>query len=346
MKGPVVAIAGADEFVGAHVARRLVTEGVRVRASYRPGEPLWHVADIDCEWRALRLERPPMVRTFLEGCAALICCVDLIPCNAEDTSSAKRLAVKRLRALFDACRTTAVERVVFVSSAATMAHGDGDGESVSEGDYHLPAGTEMPRIEAATAVEAEVYRYVARGLAVTIVAPTWMMGPGDISLRSVGFVQAVAAGRFPAIPTGQLINVVDVRDVARGVGAALRSGRAGRRYAFGGQNLGLSQLGAKIAELAEARPPSSISPSLWTPVARHARSAARVIGVTRNIKWMDSLQVARQLGAVNNRRAREELNLRERKIDKILGDTVCWLTRVGALGWRCGRLRTITTELV
>ncbi len=67
-------------------------------------------------------------------------------------------------------------------------------------------------------------------------------------------VEGVATGRYRAyLDTG--VNVVDVRDVARGHLLALEHGRSGERYLLGGVDLTLRELFGAIADLAGRRRP-------------------------------------------------------------------------------------------
>jgi dihydroflavonol-4-reductase len=62
-------------------------------------------------------------------------------------------------------------------------------------------------------------------------------------------IRGVATGRYRAYPRIGL-NVVDVRDVARGHVLALEHGRPGGRYLLGGVDLTMRELFAAVARLA------------------------------------------------------------------------------------------------
>jgi dihydroflavonol-4-reductase len=81
-------------------------------------------------------------------------------------------------------------------------------------------------------------------------------------------IEAVATGRYRGfVDTG--LNVVDVRDVARGHVLALEAGRRGERYILGGADLTLEELFAALSDLA-GRP----RPRLRVPY-RAARALGR-----------------------------------------------------------------------
>jgi dihydroflavonol-4-reductase len=63
-------------------------------------------------------------------------------------------------------------------------------------------------------------------------------------------IAGVATGRIRAFVATTGLNVVDVRDVARGHALALECGEPGERYLLGGADVPLEELFAAIADLA------------------------------------------------------------------------------------------------
>jgi dihydroflavonol-4-reductase len=88
----------------------------------------------------------------------------------------------------------------------------------------------------------------------------------------------VAKGRLPAYVGTTGLNLVDVRDVARGHLLALESGEPGERYILGGVNLPLADVFAAIADLAGRRRPSIRVPYLLarTAAALHLANPSEV----------------------------------------------------------------------
>jgi dihydroflavonol-4-reductase len=89
-----------------------------------------------------------------------------------------------------------------------------------------------------------------------VVNPTTPVGEGDRKPTPTGrMIAGVVRGRLPGFVATTGLNVVDVRDVARGHALALEHGVPGERYLLGGVDLGLEELFAAIARLAgRARP--------------------------------------------------------------------------------------------
>jgi len=123
------------------------------------------------------------------------------------------------------------------------------------------------------------------------------VGDGDGKPTPTGrMIEGVATGRIRGYVTTTGLNVVDVRDVARGHALALEHGKPGERYLLGGVNLPLEELFAAIADLA-GRP----RPSIRVPYPV-AETAAR-LGFTNE----DEVKLARVPMFFSTRKARSTL---------------------------------------
>ena len=108
------------------------------------------------------------------------------------------------------------------------------------------------------------------------VNPTTPVGDGDRAPTPTGaMIRGVATGRYRAYPRIG-VNLVDVRDVARGHVLALEHGRPGERYLLGGVDLTMREVFAAVADLA-GRP----RPRLAVPYAA-IRTGAALGLVNRN----------------------------------------------------------------
>jgi dihydroflavonol-4-reductase len=84
--------------------------------------------------------------------------------------------------------------------------------------------------------------FFRKGLPVVVVNPTAPIGPGDIKPTPTGRIVVDFLNRkMPAyLDTG--LNIIHVRDCARGHVLAEKKGRAGERYILGNENLSLREI--------------------------------------------------------------------------------------------------------
>ena len=270
-------VTGASGFIGSHVVHTLREAGWEV------GETFVDVGD------SAALERE------MEGCDAVFHLAALYSFKG-DPAEFSRVNVDGTRNVLEAARRAGVARVVHTSTCATC--GPVEGRPAREDD--APPDWELTVPYKATKIAAERLALAASrdGLDVVAVNPTTPVGEGDRVPTPTGrMVRGVASGRYRAYLAGTGVNLVDVRDVARGHLLAFEHGRAGERYLLGGEDMPLREVFALVAAAAGLR-----APRLRVPYAV-ARAGAAVgllnrheIALARLPMYFSSEKAQRELG--------------------------------------------------
>jgi dihydroflavonol-4-reductase len=220
-----VYVSGATGFVGGHVARELRERGAEVR-----------------DERVDLLDAPALERV-VDGCDAVIHVAALYSFDA-DPGLIERVNVEGTRTIVAAALRKRVRRLVHCSTAGTC--GPVRGRPATEEDS--PPPWELSVAYKRTKLAAE---RIALDAGAVVVNPTAPVGEGDRKPTPTGRTIAdVATGRMPGYVATTGLNLVDVRDVARGHALALEHGEPGERYILGGLDLSLGDLFAAVAALA------------------------------------------------------------------------------------------------
>ncbi|HEX5469224.1 MAG TPA: NAD-dependent epimerase/dehydratase family protein [Gaiellaceae bacterium] len=267
-----VYVSGATGFVGGHVARELREQGADVR-----------------DERIDLLDRAGLVRV-LAGCEAVVHVAALYSYDAPE-SEFERVNVEGTRTMLAAARAQGVGRFVFTSTAGTC--GPVPGRIATEDDE--PPAWELSVPYKRTKLASERLALEAGAI---VVNPTAPVGDGDSKPTPTGrMIAGVARGRIRAFVATTGLNVVDVRDVARGHALALDRGEPGQRYLLGGVNLPLEELFAVIADLAgRGRPRLRIPYSLAESAARLGFAKADEVKLARIPMYFSSERAASRLG--------------------------------------------------
>jgi dihydroflavonol-4-reductase len=240
-----VYVSGATGFVGSHVTRELREQGAEVR-----------------DERIDLLDREGLER-IVEGCDAVAHVAALYSYGAP-VAEFERVNVEGTRTLLDAARAKGVRRFLFTSTAGTC--GPVPGRLASEADGPPPWELTVPYKRTKLAAER-----LALEAGAVVVNPTTPVGEGDVKPTPTGqMIEDVATGRIRAYVGTTGLNLVDVRDIARGHVLALERGEPGERYLLGGVNLPLEDVFAVIADHAGRPRPHVRVPY---PVARAAAKA-------------------------------------------------------------------------
>src|SRR6266403_737874 len=241
-------VTGATGFLGSHVARVLAEQGARLRLLVRTTSDLRNIADLNADRVVGDLRDPASLDPAMAGCDVVFHVAADYRLWVRDPEQMYRSNVNGTRAVLEAARKNRVRRVVYTSSVATMgftSNGRPADESSPVSLDHMIGHYKRSKFMAEQlAMEAG-----KSGMDVVVVNPTTPVGERDIKPTPTGrIVVDFLKKKFPAyVDTG--LNLVDVRECARGHLAALEKGRSGERYILGGENLTLKQILDKLAAI-------------------------------------------------------------------------------------------------
>ena len=271
-----VYVTGASGFVGGHVVRKLRALG----------------ADIRTEWIDLA-DRERLGAAF-RGCDVVFHVAALYSYDAP-ADRLEAVNVEGTRTVVELCREEGVRRLVHTSTAGTC--GPVAGQPATEKDG--PPAWELAVPYKRTKLEAErlVLAAARDGLDAVVVNPTTPVGDGDRFPTPTGaMIEGIATGRYRAF-TDTGLNVVDVRDVARGHLLALERGRRGERYLLGGADLTLEELFAAVARLAgRTRPRLRVPYRLVAALGRAGLVNRNEALLARTPAYFSWAKAARELG--------------------------------------------------
>jgi dihydroflavonol-4-reductase len=268
---------GGRGFIGGHLVRALEHAGHDVRR----------------DWADVR-DRNALERA-MQGCDAVVHVAALYSYTAP-ASEIEAVNVGGTRNVIAACHAAGVRRLVHTSTAGTCGPVPGRAATEEDGppDWELGVPYKRTKLDA----ERLVLAAAADGLEALCVNPTTPIGEGDDAPTPTGrMVRGVASGRYRATLRSTGLNLVDVRDVARGHVLALERGRAGERYILGGTDLTLAEVFALIARAARRRPPRVRLPyAVAQGLALVGLANKHEVELARLPAWFSSAKAQRELG--------------------------------------------------
>src|SRR5271157_3059510 len=254
-----VFVTGATGFLGSHVARVLADQGADLRLLVRPTSNLKNLEGLGsgttkAETATGDLRDSASLEKAMSGCEVVFHVAADYRLWVQDPAEMYRSNVEGTRAILDAARRNGVRSVVYTSSVATV----GFTRNGSPADEDSPVSLdEMIGHYKRSKFMAEQLAVEAgrSGMRVVTVNPTTPVGEQDIKPTPTGrIVVDFLKKKFPAY-VGTGLNLVDVRECARGHVAALEKGRCGERYILGGENLTLKQILDKLASITQLPSP-------------------------------------------------------------------------------------------
>jgi dihydroflavonol-4-reductase len=321
-------VTGATGFIGSHVARQLLGRGWDVVALKRRNSPHPLLKNGDLEWRIGDMRNPDQVTRAMAGCAAVFHVAADYRLWAKDVREIYESNVTGTVNVLEAALRNRVDQVVYTSSVGAL----GLNKNGMPADEAVPVTLDDMvghYKRSKFLAERKVEEYLQCGLPVVMVHPSTPVGPGDHKPTPTGkIIVDFLNGRMPAyLDTG--LNLVHVRDVARGHLLALERGRKGEKYILGNRNLTLAeifQLLAKISSIPAPRFRLPYTPILMLAYANRALSA--ITGKEPLIPY-EGVKMARKFMFFSSQKAVRELGLPQTPVESALAEAVAWFQEHG-----------------
>jgi dihydroflavonol-4-reductase len=301
-------LTGATGFLGSHVARALADQGANLRLLVRPTSDLKNIEGLKAETATGDLRDPASLEKAMAGCEAVFHVAADYRLWLRDPAEMYRSNVEGTRAILDAARKNGVRRVVYTSSVATIGF-TGNGRPADE-DSPVSLADMIGHYKRSKFMAEQLALEAGRGsMQVVTVNPTTPVGERDIKPTPTGrIVVDFLKRKFPAyVETG--LNLVDVRECARGHIAALEKGTSGERYILGGENLTLKQILDKLGTISGLPSPKVKLPYFVAYLAgavdqtvsgrmrgREPRATVETVRMGKKKMWASSAKAQRDLG--------------------------------------------------
>jgi dihydroflavonol-4-reductase len=317
-------VTGATGFVGSHVASVLAEQGADLRLLVRTGSDPKNIQGLNADRVIGDLCEPESIDRAMAGCDVVFHVAADYRLWVRDPAQMYQANVEGTRTILQAARKNHVRRVVYTSSVATM------GFTVKNNpvDESSPVSLEnmIGHYKRSKYMAEEVALAAGHdGIDVVVVNPSTPVGEQDIKPTPTGrIVVDFLKKKFPAyVDTG--LNMVDVRECARGHVAALEKGRSGERYILGGENLTLKQILDKLAAIT----------GLPSPRVRLPYAVALASGVVDTVVTgvvlrreprvtLDAVRMGRKKMFVSSAKAERELGWKAVPVDAALRRAVQW----------------------
>lgn len=301
-------VTGATGFLGSHVARVLSEQGANLRLLVRPTSNLKNLESLKAETATGDLRDQASIEKAMVGCDTVFHVAADYRLWVRDPAEMYRSNVEGTRAILDAARKNKVSCVVYTSSVATVGF-TGNGQPADE-DSPVSLADMIGHYKRSKFMAEQIALEAGRsGMRVVTVNPTTPIGENDVKPTPTGrIVVDFLKRKFPAyVETG--LNLVDVRECARGHVVAMEKGTSGERYILGGENLTLKQILDNLSAISGLPSPTVKLPYFVAYAAgavdqafsgrllgREPRATVETVRMGKKKMWASSAKAERELG--------------------------------------------------
>jgi dihydroflavonol-4-reductase len=192
--------------------------------------------------------KPDTLLPALDGAEGVVHLAGLVSFWQSDRARLFELNKEGTRNVLLTCSWARVNRLVYVSSAATIGFTNDPHKPADETlDFDWSRVTQKHYMCSKYAGELQLRDAERLNVSAVIANPASMYGPGD-TRNTHRLFQAIQRGMVRAVPPGGN-NVVDVRDVADGICRMLWPHVPNERFILGGHNLSFREINAAIAKV-------------------------------------------------------------------------------------------------
>ena len=247
-------VIGASGHLGNAIVRALVERSFQVTACGRRIVPPANLTGLPiCYWSG-DAEVPGQFNKWIAGQDLVVDAAAPYPLEAFSPFSDVPKdpiahAERRTRLLIDAVRKNKT-RLVYVGSFVTRVRPRTNAQRAQ----HQMMRLAHPYFEVKELIESQMLDAGRRGVPIVITNPTYCLGPWDLHDRQLCTIPQLLSGKIPSSISQQL-NVVDVRDVAAAIIAALDAEIYGEPIQMGAFDISTDELYSLICKLGGSPPP-------------------------------------------------------------------------------------------
>ncbi len=322
-------VTGTTGFLGAALLRELIADGRDVRVLVRPDADRSNIEGLDAEVVTGDLRDRDSLAAALQGCEVLYHAAAYYSLWSRDKRTMYDINVQGTRNILEAAMTENVRKVVYTSTVGCIGLWP-DGRPADEQTPLDPAilcnDYKLSKYQA----EQAALEFAGRGLPVVVVNPTAPVGPRDIKPTPTGqLILDFLNGKMPAyLDTG--LNLIDVRDCARGHLLAESKGNIGERYILGNRNLSLHEILLALEKITGI-PAPRIKMPYWVAYAAGwiCETVSDVITHQPPAVPLGGVKMAKHKMYFDASKAVRELGLPQNSVVRALEDAVQWMKEHG-----------------
>ena len=317
-------VTGSTGFLGSSVLRELINDGREVKALIRKGTSKKNIDGLDVEIAYGDLRDIESIRFALNGCDILYHVAAYYSLWDRDKQLSHEINVKGTHNILRAATEKSLKKIIYTSTVGCIGFNE-DMTPANENTFFNKNTLSNDYKKSKYQAEQVALEFARGGLPVVIVNPSTPIGPRDIKPTPTGKIILDFMNRkMPAyLDTG--LNLIDVKDCARGHILAELKGIPGERYILGNQNMTLLEILTTLEKITGLKAPRIKIP-FW--VALSAGWACEMVSNHLTGKPpaipLAGVKMAKYFMYFDSSKAVKKLGLAQNPVENALRQSVDW----------------------
>jgi dihydroflavonol-4-reductase len=317
-------ITGSTGFLGSAVLRELLDDCREVKVLVRKGANTANINGLDVEIVYGDLRDSQSLHSALTGCNILYHTAAYYSLWDRDQQIIYDINVEGTRNILQASQEKGLEKIVYTSTVGCIGLNN-DNSPATENTFFNKKTLSNDYKKSKYQAEQIALEFARGGLPVVIVNPSTPVGPRDIKPTPTGKIILDFLNRkMPAyLDTG--LNLIDVKDCARGHILAEQKGIPGDRYILGNQNMSLIEILTILENITGLKAPRIKIP-FWVGLSTGwicEMISNHITGKPPAVP-LAGVKMAKYFMYFDPSKAVQELGLLQRPVEKALRESVNW----------------------
>jgi dihydroflavonol-4-reductase len=323
-------VTGAAGFIGSHVVRELLAENVEVRCLIRPGESTRNLDGLDVEMLTGDILDTASVEKAVDGVDTVFHLAAIYSIWMRDWSRIYEVNIQGSRNILWACLHKKIDKLVYTSSIAAVGIAPGKALSTEETPFNqYTLGNHYVLTKYLS--QQEAIGFAKKGLDLVIVNPCFPFGPMDLAPTPTGQIIVDVLKGINRFSFNGGINIVDVRDVAKGHVLAAKKGKTGNLYILGNRNIPMEEFFRLVCR--EAGFEGQLRLKLPIPAMKVGSAVLKMwsdyVSHKPPMSTPAEIAYASQYLYFDNKKAIFELGLTFKPVEDSLKDSIIWYRENG-----------------
>ncbi len=322
---PTVLVTGANGFLAANTIAELLERGAKVRGMLREtASPVLEHERFTLFYS--NITSPEDVSEAVSGCETVVHIAAVTDQSIARKNIYRKVNTGGTTNIVQASLMHRVKKVILVSTANVFGHGTRERPGNEEKPMKPPFTDSPYALSKADAQDIAIERLKGTDVSVTVVCPTFMIGPNDKKISSNRIILRAFGRKILIIPPGGK-NFIHVKDAATGICNAISQGKNGESYILANENMTYREFYKTMEEVSKKRQVLVTIPRPLLYLAGLAGSLARLAGINTELS-LTNMQILCTCNFYSGLKAINELGLPQTPVKTAIREAINWFDQV------------------
>lgn len=267
------------------------------------------------------------IKSDFEDVDTVIHLAGIVSFSIKDRDLLQKVNVEGTKNVLKAVNENKVKNLIHISSVAALGYNDKKNNPINETykfDWKIAKSKKKYYMLTKHLADVEIEKNAKFNA--LILYPGLMFGPGDVT-NSARLIKAIQDRKIPFnMPGGT--NIIDVRDISKGIIETMKNKIQKGNYLLSGYNLDFNEVNSTIANLLKVKPPKHTLPRFLNPLMFRLLLWVEIFSKKKLELTADNVDSAFKYRFFSNNKAEKEFGWKSKiSFKQTIKDTIDWMNK-------------------